>query len=110
MARVVKSRLKQLRLDKAAQLGRDVPLKEVYDATGIAISTLSRIETNQAKGVEFATLVKLADFYGVSDVGELLSLEEIRRALRLAAAQHNTSRRAESEAAGIAGTTPALRP
>lgn len=94
MPRVVKTRLRQLRLDRAAHLGREVTMKEVCDATGIAISTLSRIENNQVQSVEFATLVKLADFYEVSEVGQLLSLEEIRRALRLALAQQDTSRRA----------------
>jgi transcriptional regulator with XRE-family HTH domain len=69
-------------------------MKEVCEATGIALSTLSRIENNQVQSVEFATMVKLADFYEVSDVGQLLSLEEIRLALRLAQAQPSTSRRA----------------
>jgi DNA-binding Xre family transcriptional regulator len=99
MAKTVKTRLKQLRLNLAAQRGHEVTLKEVYDTTGIAISTLSRIENNKAKGIEFDTLVKLADFYGVSDIGQMLSLEEIRRALRTALAGHLTARRADSEVA-----------
>ncbi|HEU4328124.1 MAG TPA: helix-turn-helix transcriptional regulator [Roseiflexaceae bacterium] len=81
MAKAVRSRVKQLRLNLAARLGREVTLKEVYTATGIAVSTLSRIENNQIQGIEFATLVKLADFYGVNDIGELIGFEEERLAL-----------------------------
>ncbi len=82
----VVSRAKQLRLLKAAQLGREVTLREVFEATGIAISTLSRIESGKAKGIEFETLVKLAEFYGISNTNELISIEDARLALRLALA------------------------
>ncbi|NTU79093.1 MAG: helix-turn-helix transcriptional regulator [Chloroflexales bacterium] len=108
MARAVRSKLRQLRLNLAAAQGREVTMKEVCDATGIALSTLSRIENNQVQSIEFATLVKLADFYGVKEVGELLSLEEIRRALRTALAGHLTARRALSEVTGSVGAVPAL--
>ena len=94
MPRVVRTKLRQLRLDRAARLGHEVTMKEVCDATGIALSTLSRIENNVVQSMEFGTLVKLADFYEVKDIGELLSLEEIRRALRAALAGHLTARRA----------------
>ena len=80
MGKKVVSRVKQLRLDMAARLGRDVTLKEVSESTGIAISTLSRIETNQVKGIEFATLAKLAAFYGAESVGDMLALEDAWRA------------------------------
>jgi transcriptional regulator with XRE-family HTH domain len=86
MAKKVVPRAKQLRLNLSARLGREVTLREIYEATGIAISTLSRIENNQAKGIEFATLAKLAEFYGISDASALLSIEDARRALQLAAA------------------------
>jgi transcriptional regulator with XRE-family HTH domain len=98
MPRAVKTKLRQLRLDRAAKLGREVTMKEVCDATGIALSTLSRIENNVVQSIEFATLVKLADFYEVIDIGQMLSLEEIRRALRAALAGHLTTRRALNEA------------
>jgi transcriptional regulator with XRE-family HTH domain len=98
MPRAIKTKLRQLRLDRAARLGREVTMKEVCSATGIALSTLSRIENNVVQSMEFGTLVKLADFYEVGDIGELLSLEEIRRALRAALAGHLTARRAVIEA------------
>jgi transcriptional regulator with XRE-family HTH domain len=94
MARAVRIRLRQLRLNLAAVRGREVTMKEVCEATGIALSTLSRIENNQVQSVEFATLIKLADFYGVNEIGELLSIDELRRALRTALAGHRTARRA----------------
>jgi hypothetical protein len=72
--------------------------------------TVSRIENNKAKGIEFDTLVKLADFYGVEDIGQMLSLEEIRRALRAVRGLAIAARRAEIEVTGMAGTILALRP
>ena len=76
MARSIRSKVKQLRLNRAARLGREVTLKEVYEATGIAMSTLSKIENNQIQGIEFNTLVKLANFYEVHDINELIALED----------------------------------
>lgn len=80
------TRARQLRYEMAARLGRAVTLKEVSQATGVAVSTLSRLESGQAQGIEFATLAKLAAFYGVSSTNDVLSLEDARRALRLALA------------------------
>lgn len=86
MAKRVTPRIKQLRLDRAAQLGRTISIREVSRETGIAVSTLRRMENNEAEGVDFATLGKLAEFYEATNIGELLSLEDVRRALRLALA------------------------
>jgi putative transcriptional regulator len=71
VAKLVRWRAKQLRLEMAARLGRDVSQEEIFQATGIAVSTISKIENNVGRGVEFETLQKLCDFYGVS-VGEIL--------------------------------------
>lgn len=70
----VQWRAKQLRLSLAARLGRDVTQEEVSQATGISTSRLSVIENGKVRGVEFDTLEKLARFYQVRDVGELLQL------------------------------------
>jgi len=70
----------------AAQEGRDIKLEEVAQKTGIALSTLSNIENNKAKGVEFHTLERLASFYGLENVGDLLVFEEQMRAPALATA------------------------
>jgi transcriptional regulator with XRE-family HTH domain len=47
----------------SAREQRDVTLKDVSEATGIAISTLSRLESGSAKRVELETLAKLAAYY-----------------------------------------------
>jgi len=44
----------------------------------------------------------------VDNIGDMLSLEEIWRALRVALAGHLTARRAGVEAAGMVGAVPAL--
>ncbi len=97
MAKKITPRLKQLRLDHAAKLGRTISIREVSRETGIAVSTLRRIENNEVAGVDFSTLSKLADFYGVGDIGDLLSLEDARLARLLATRQHITSNRAGGE-------------
>ncbi len=48
---------------------------------------VQRLEENKAEGVDFATLTRLAEFYGVSRIDDLFQMtEEERRALRLALA------------------------
>lgn len=66
--------IRQLRLERAAQIGRAITLRDVSTATGIAVSTLSRLETGRAKGIEFATLEKLATYYGVTSMDALLAI------------------------------------
>jgi DNA-binding Xre family transcriptional regulator len=106
MAKKITPRVKQLRLDLAAKRGREVTLKEVYEATGIAISTLSRIENNQVKSVEFATLAKLAEFYGAGEIADLLTLEDARRAPTQAAGGTGHPRRRLDEAVARPVTGP----
>lgn len=98
MSKQIVSKVKQLRLESAAKRGREVTLKEVYEATGIAVSTLSRLENNQVKGVEYATLAKLAEFYGVGSVADLLALEDARRTPTRAAHSTDHPRRRLEEA------------
>lgn len=86
MGKKVLWRARQLRREMAAKQGRDVSLGEVADATGIAISTLSYLENNKGRGLDFGTLEKLAEFYGVEGVNELLSMEDQRRTPALAGA------------------------
>jgi cytoskeletal protein RodZ len=52
MAKNVTFRFRQLRREMSAREQRDVTLKDVSEATAIAISTLSRLESGSAKGVE----------------------------------------------------------
>lgn len=43
---------------------RGLTLKEVYDQTGITVSTLSRIERRASKSIESGTLLTLAQWMG----------------------------------------------
>ena len=83
MAKKVIWGAKQLRLNLSAELGRDVTLEEVSQQTGIEIGTLSRIENNKGRGVKFATLEKLAEFYRLDNTAALLVIEDKRRAAGL---------------------------
>jgi putative transcriptional regulator len=78
------SRARQVRLDYQQRIGRPVSIQEIADAIGITRAALSNIEHGKTKQVEYETLRKLCEFYGVS-VGELLVYED-RRALRFAVA------------------------
>jgi DNA-binding Xre family transcriptional regulator len=74
MAKIV-SRVRQIRLEYQARLGRLVPIEEVAAATGITRSALSRIERNQTERIDFETLLRLCTFYGVGP-GDILVVEE----------------------------------
>jgi len=83
LGRIV-SKARQVRLDYQQRIGRSVSIQEVADAVGITRAALSNIEHGKTKQVEYETLRKLCEFYGVL-VGDLLVYED-RRTLRLAAA------------------------
>ena len=78
------SKARQVRLDYQQRIGRPVSIQEVADAIGITRAALSNIEHGKTKQVEYETLRKLCEFYGVL-VGDLLVYED-RCPLRLAAA------------------------
>jgi DNA-binding Xre family transcriptional regulator len=73
VAKIV-TKARQLRLSHQAKLGRAVSLREVSEATGIERAALNRIELGKTAGIDFETLVKLCQFYGVG-VGEILEYD-----------------------------------
>lgn len=91
MAKII-SKVRQLRLDYAQKIGRDVEQKEVADAVGVTEATLSRIERGVITRMDFDTMIKLCGFYGrvlnrFVDVGDLLGYDpNNKRALGQAAA------------------------
>lgn len=70
----VTSKARQLRLTRSVQEGRDIPLQEVADATGIHRNVLRKIEAGQTSRIDFDTLERLCGFYGVG-VGEILEFD-----------------------------------
>jgi DNA-binding Xre family transcriptional regulator len=95
MAKRITSRVRQARLDMAARLGRTVSIREVSRETGIAVSTLRRLEDDKAEGVDFATLTRLAEFYGVARIDDLFQMaDEDRRTARVAGCPQLTTRAA----------------
>jgi len=79
MGKKVLWRVRQLRREMELAQGRDVTLDEVSRHTGISRSQLSYIENNKGRGADFQTLEKLAEFYGVEGVNDLLMMEDQRR-------------------------------
>ena len=95
MTKHITSRVRQARLDMAARLGRTISIREVSRETGIAVSTLRRLEEDKAEGVDFATLTRLAEFYGAARIDDLFQMtDDARRAARIAGSQPNTIRAA----------------
>lgn len=76
MGKRVKFRFRQLRRELSAREQRDVTLQEVHEATGIAMSTLSRLERGNSTAVDLVILDKLATFYNLSSAAELLTIED----------------------------------
>lgn len=74
MAMYVRWKAKQLRLQRSARLGREVQQAEVAQEVGMSVAALSNIENNKMKGVTFDTLARLAEFYGVTKIDDLLEL------------------------------------
>ena len=68
----VKWKVRQLRLELSARLGRSVKQDKVCQKTGLSPSRLSVIESDKTQGVEFDILIRLAKFYHVQRIGDLL--------------------------------------
>jgi len=77
MAKIA-SKVRKLRLDYQAKLGRTVTLQEVADAIGVERSALNRIELGKTTRIDFDTLVKLCEFYEVT-VGDILEYDPNNR-------------------------------
>lgn len=71
----ITSHARRVRLDYQRQIGRNVTISEVSEATGVSRWTLTRIERGDTAGIDFDTLARLCKFYGVP-VGDLLEYEE----------------------------------
>lgn len=83
MAKIV-SKVRQLRLDYAAKIGRPVEQKEVADAIEVTEATLSRVERGKLTRIDFETLIKLCGFYTKAlerpvQVGDILEYDPNNR-------------------------------
>lgn len=68
------SKALQLRLEKGRKENRVVSQEEVAEAIAVTRTTLRRIERGDTKGIDFDTLAKLCNYYGVS-VGDILEYD-----------------------------------
>jgi DNA-binding Xre family transcriptional regulator len=68
------SKALQLRLEKGRTENRVVSQEEVAEAIDITRTTLRRIERGDTKGIDFETLAKLCNYYGVG-VGAILEYD-----------------------------------
>ena len=106
MGRIV-LRVRQARLDYQQRLGRNISVQEVATALGITRAALSKVE-NDETFISRPVLAKLCEYYQLQP-GDLLKYED-RRAARIANREAITTRAAEVEVTGMAGTILALHP
>ena len=69
-------RLRELMAEKRRLEGRRVTYDEIYRATGIVPSTLSRLAAGQAKRIDLAVLERLCDYFDC-EPGHLLVLQQV---------------------------------
>lgn len=105
-----------LKVRELAQ-AQDLNMSQLQLRAGVAMGTVRRYWYGTKNGKESGQPLTEVDLDILSRIAKVLDarlvdlIEEADwLALRLAATQHNTSRRAGSEAAGIALTSPALHP
>ena len=67
-------RLKELMAQKSRLEGRRVTYDDIYKATGIFSSTLSRLAAGRAKRVDLAVLKRLCEYFDC-EPGDLLVLQ-----------------------------------
>ena len=71
---VIGIRLRELMAQKGRLDGRRVTYDDIYKATGIFSSTLSRLAAGRAKRVDLAVLERLCEYFGC-EPGDLLVLQ-----------------------------------
>ena len=67
-------RLKEIMAQKSRLEGRRVTYDDIYNATGIYSSTLSRLAAGRAKRVDLAVLERLCEYFDC-EPGDLLVLQ-----------------------------------
>lgn len=72
---MIVSKVRQLRFNYQAKVGRQVSVQEIADAIGISRERLTQIELGKMKEIDTETLGKLCKFYGVG-VGDVLEYDE----------------------------------
>lgn len=68
---MIENRIEQVILLKQAALGRRITDVEISETTGIARSTLSRLRSDDGKGIRFDVLDGLCKFFDCQ-VGDIL--------------------------------------
>ena len=51
---------------------------QLSDATGLATTTIGRIARNQASRIDVETVEKLANYFGLETISELMELKEVK--------------------------------
>jgi DNA-binding Xre family transcriptional regulator len=73
MPRII-TKVRRLRLNRAAQEGRPITLQEAADAMGIERAQLNRIELGKTTAIRFDILTAICRYYGVG-VEEVLEYD-----------------------------------
>lgn len=57
--------LKDFILQKQAEWGKEIPIKDIVEKTGVSRDTVSRLMHNKAKNVHQDTIFALCEYFGI---------------------------------------------
>lgn len=57
---------------------RKITQMQLKDATGLATTTIGRIAGNRATRVDIETIEKLAEYFNLSNINELIEIKEVK--------------------------------
>ena len=60
-----RTRLRQLKLEKAMRMGKEITYQDVAEATGLSYQTVHRYATKVIPRPDYETVVKLANYFQV---------------------------------------------
>lgn len=71
-----RTRLRQLKLEKAMRMGKEITYQDVAEATGLSYQTVHRYATKVIPRPDYETVVKLANYFRVSVEDFMLASQE----------------------------------
>ena len=76
--RTIRVKLDDARAKLARQMGHHITLAMIATATGLHVSTLTRLRDPQNQGnATISTVAALCNYFGVTDVRDMLELESV---------------------------------
>jgi len=72
---VLKSNFYSLRRRKEAEIGKDITLRDIAEATDLSVVTVNKASRGQFDELRFSTVVKLCEYFGVKRIDDLVEFK-----------------------------------